>query len=270
MKRTLIAALALFIGAAPAVVLAATTSTKPKTTTTSTTTTTTTTLPTAPPKTLGGTIVLGGTRTQVVPPMCPVGVSSSNCDIVLTRSTGLETVRDGIAYPTRVRFAGTLVAFTVGVATLSSSAATTHQEIANLDATYGGVTMAGITVLKPRPGKNLNRNFTVVTEGPMVHLQPYLGYVVQFPLATPIPVVPGELVALTVPTWAPVLTYNLSTKQFAYRQSRTANCAHAGHYQNAQLTIGQTHDYTCDYAGTRVEYNATEITTPPTPKNYVH
>ena len=72
----------------------------------------------------------------------------------------------------------------------------------------------------------------------MVHLQPYLGYVVQFPLATPIPVVPGEVVALTVPTWAPVLTYNLSTK-IAYRQSRTANCAHAGHYQNAQLTIGQ-------------------------------
>ena len=269
MKRTLIVALALFIGAAPAVVFAATTSTKPKTTTSSTTTTTTTTTP-APPKTLGGTVVLGGTRTAVVPPMCPVGVSSSNCDIVLTRSTGLETIRDSIAYPTKVRAAGNLVAFTIGVAQLSSSAATTHQEIANLDATYGGVTMAGITVLKPRPGKNLNRNFTVVTEGPMVHLQPYLGYVVQFPLATPIPVVPGELVALTVPTWAPVLTYNLSTKQFAYRQSRTANCGHAGHYQNAQLTIGQAHDYKCDYAGTRVEYNATELITPPTPKNYVH
>jgi hypothetical protein len=271
MKRSLIVALALFAGAAPAAVLAAktskarsTTTTKAKTTTTTTTSTSTT---TRPPTTIGGTVVLGATKTPVVPPVCP----TSSCQIVLTRATALETIRDSVAYPTKVRYAGTIVAFTVGLAKIPAVAGKTpHQVIAGLDATYGGVTMAGITVLKPATGKNPTHFYTVVASSPMFHLQPYLGYDVEFPLATQIPVLPGEVIALTVPTWAPVLTYNLAPKQYAYRQSRTANCANAGAYQNAQLTIGQGHQYKCDYAGTRVEYNATEITTPPVPKNYVH
>jgi hypothetical protein len=259
MKRSLIAALALLAGATPAV-LAATTSGKTTPTTTSTTTTT------KPPITIGGTIVLGATTTQVGPPSCPTAA----CNIVLTRATGLETIRDGVTYPTTVKYAGTLVAFTVGLAKLSTNTKTAHNEIVRLDANYGGVTEAGITVLKPGPGTNKARFWSVVASSPIFHLQPYLGFNVEFPLATQIPVVPGEVIALTVPTWAPVLSYNLSTKQFAYRQSRKTNCANPGSFNNAQLTVGQGTDYTCDYAGTRVEYNATEITTPPIPKNYVH
>lgn len=242
------------------------TSSKTKTTTTSTTTTTTT----SKPITLGGTDLLGGTRTPVVPPSCPTGVAPANCFIILTRATGLETIRDSVAYPTTVRAAGNIVAFTVGLAKLSSSAAVTKAEIHTLDSTYGGVTMAAITVLKPGPGKNKTKFWSVAAESPMFHLQPYLGYNVQFPLATQLPVVPGETVALTVPTWAPVLSYNLPLKEFAYRQSRKTNCKNPGAFNNAQLTIGGGTSYTCDYPGTRVEYNATEIETPPVPKNYVH
>jgi hypothetical protein len=258
MKRSLIAGLALLAGATPAV-LAATTSGK-------TTTTTTTTTTTKPPITIGGTVLLGATTTLVAPPTCP----TSACNIVLTRSTGLETIRDGVSYPTTVKYAGTVVAFTVGLAKLSNNATTAHNEIARLNANYGGVAQAGITILKPGPSPNRARFWSVVAESPIFHLQPYLGYNVEFPLVTQIPVLPGEVIALTVPTWAPVLSYNLSTTQFAYRQSRKTNCANPGAFNNAQLTIGQGTNYVCDYAGTRVEYNATEITTPPIPKNYVH
>jgi hypothetical protein len=257
MKRSVIAALALLAGATPAV-MAATTSGKTTPTTTATTT--------KPPITIGGTVVLGGTSTPVAPPTCPTAA----CNIVLTRATGLETLRDGRTYPTIVKYAGTLVAFTVGLAKLSNKTATARTEIQRLNASYGGVAQAGITVLKPGPGANKARFWTVVAQSPMFKLQPFLGYNVEFPLVTQIPVVPGEAIALTVPTWAPVLSYNLSTAQFAYRQSRKTNCANPGAFNNAQLTIGQGTNYVCDYAGTRVEYNATEITTPPIPKNYVH
>jgi hypothetical protein len=251
MKRSIIALVTVVLAAVPAVVYAATTTTTPI-------------------KRIGGTYELGVVTTPVAPPVCPPGVLPANCTIILTRATGLETIRDGFTYPTTVKRAGTIVAFTVGLAQLASTAATAHTEIASLDAKYGGVSVAGITVLKPGPGKNTSRIWTVVAQSPLFHLQPYFGYAVEFPLTTAIPVVRGEVIALTVPTWAPVLSYNLPTSKFAYRQSRSANCLHPGGLQNAQLTINQSASYACNYPGTRVEYSATEILVAPPPTNYVH
>jgi hypothetical protein len=93
-------------------------------------------------------------------------------------------------------------------------------------------------------------------------VQPYLGQVVQFPLAQSLPVQPGDAVALTTPTWAPVLSIQLSNKRFAYRQSRRANCNNPPSTTQAQLSLGLTTRYLCDYPGTRVEYSATEVTNP--------
>jgi hypothetical protein len=273
MKRILIVVVALFAGALPAAVLGATSRSQKKTTTTTTakTTTATTTTTTSTGRPIGGTVVLGATKSPVVSPQCPPDQAKNGCNIVLTRASALETVRDGVVYPTTVKADGQLVAFTVGLATISgNSTETAHEVIHGLDTAYGGVTLAAITVLKPGKGTAGSKPWTVAAVSPIEHLQPYLGRIVQFPLATPIPVTRGETVALTVPTWAPVLTYLLNKSKFAYRQSRKTNCAHAGHYENAQLTIGQTTPYKCDYAGTRVEYNVTEVLAAPYPKNYVH
>jgi hypothetical protein len=263
MKRTLIVVVALFAGALPAAVLGATgTSAKGKTTTAKTTTTTTTSL-----GTIGGSTVLGQTSTPLRTPTC----ATSLCQIVLTRATGLETISDGVGYPTTIKKAGELVAFTVDLAAITGTASeSAHAEIHGLDTAYGGVTLAGITVLKPGKGSAGSKPWTVAAVSPFEHLQPFLGYTVQFPLATPIQVTPGETVGLTVPTWAPVLSYDLNTKKFAYRQSRKTNCKNAGSFENAQTTIGQTTPYKCDYAGTRVEYNVIEVYASPVPKHYTH
>ncbi len=103
-----------------------------------------------------------------------------------------------------------------------------------------------------------------------MHVQPFLGQVVQFPLATSIPIRRGDTIGLTTPTWAPVLSIMLPTKKFAYRQSRKTGCNNPPGISQAQLTIGQTAPYGCDYPGTRVEYTATEITNPVPPANFVH
>ncbi len=57
---------------------------------------------------------LGTTSSKLVAPACPKNVSAANCTIILTRATALETLRDGVAYPSTVKTAGRIVAFTVG------------------------------------------------------------------------------------------------------------------------------------------------------------
>jgi hypothetical protein len=211
---------------------------------------------------LGGTVELGATHTPLVAPVCPTNVSSSNCTIILTRVTALETVRDGVAYPTKVKQAGRITDFSVGLSQLSSNKSTQTSYIQYLTSTYGGAARVGITVLKQGPWKRGQYRWTVVANSPMYLVQPYLGSVVQIPLETTIEVKPGEAIALTTPTWAPVLSIDVNSKQFSYRQSRTFNCAKPPATSQAQMTTGTVTNYACSYPGTRLEYSATEDTYP--------
>lgn len=205
-------------------------------------------------------IELGATSSPLVSPSCPAGVSPANCTIILTQVTALETIRDSVAYPTTVKKAGSIVAFTVGLSRLAADRATAKADIHFLDQTYGGTTRAAITVLRPKGAKKL-RQWTVVGESPVFHLQPYLGQVVQLTLPAPLPVKSGDVVGLTIPTWAPVLSIQLPSSKFAYRQSRAKNCSKPPASTQAQA-VKQTAAYQCNYPGTRVEYSATEITAP--------
>jgi hypothetical protein len=195
-------------------------------------------------------------------PVCPANVKPQNCIFVMTRVTALETLTNGGANPTTVKQSGQLVGFTVGLAQLSSNSTTAASFAKTLNAKYGGAPEAQVTVLNP--GKN-NR-WTVAAQGPIVKLQPYLGYVVQFPLSKPISIRAGQAIGLTVPTWAPILSYNLSPKLYSYRQSRSQNCKSVGAQQNAQLRVGASTTYACSYPGTRAEYSGTELTTPVAPR----
>ena len=206
-------------------------------------------------------VELGATTTPLVAPACPKGLAPAQCTIILTRATALETVRDNSAYPSTVKQTGRLVAFTVGLSALSTNATTAKNDAAFLDKTYGGDAQVAITVLKPVGPRN-HWTWQMVEQGPVVDVQPYLGQVVQFPLTTSLPVLRGEVIALTTPTWVPALSIDLSTAHFAYRQSRSWNCNNPPSTSQAQLTVGRSARYACDYPGTRVEYSATEITNP--------
>jgi hypothetical protein len=207
---------------------------------------------------------LGATTSPVISPTCPKGLAPSDCKIILNRVTALETIRDNIAYPSTVKQAGRLVAFTVGLSALSTNAATVQSDLKFLDSTYDSDAQVGITVLK-KVGKKAQWTWQVVAQSPIVDVQPYIGQVAQFPLTTTIPVVRGETIALTTPTWAPVLSIDLSTAHFAYRQSRSRNCQNPPSTAQAQVSIGSSTAYSCDYPGTRIEYSATEVTNPVAP-----
>jgi len=215
----------------------------------------------APAAASAAVVELGATATPVTAPTCPKGVTAAGCTIILTEMTALETVRDGLSYPTTVKRAGYVVAFTVGLSSLSSNRTTAKSDIHYLDQTYGGTTQVAVTVLAPT-GPSSQRRWKVVAESPAIHVQPYLGQVVQIPLATSLPVVRGDVVALTTSTWAPVLSIDVSSTKFAYRQSRTTNCSSPPTSSQAQVKVGTSAQYVCSYPGTRVEYSATEITNP--------
>jgi hypothetical protein len=216
----------------------------------------------APATAEAATIELGATKTALVAPACPPNVSSAQCTIVLTRVTALETLRDGVAYPTKVTKAGRIVGFTVGLSGLSTNKSTQKTYVHFLDQTYGGTAQVAVTVLRSAGKKKTDWKWQVIGTSNFFHVIPYLGSVVQLPLETSIEVRPGDVVGLTTPTWAPVLTIDQPSKKFAYRQSRSANCNNPPSSSQAQVTPKSTASYACNYPGTRVEYTATEITYP--------
>jgi hypothetical protein len=219
-------------------------------------------------------VELGKTASPIVSPACPPKVPAASCKIVLTRTTVVQSESDSVLNPTKVTRPGWVVAFTVGLSKLSSSPKTELAFMKGLDKGYGGPPQLALTVLKPGPGNK----FTVAAQSGVYHVLPFLGQVLQEPLSLPptftaftaLPVSPGEVIGLTVPTWAPVLSYDLSSTKFAYRQSRQANCNNTPGTETAQTTIGGSTRYLCTYAGTRVEYSATEIVNQPYPRKYVH
>lgn len=209
---------------------------------------------------------IGVTSSPVVSPTCPANAQGPKCDILLTQVTSYETLRDGVANPDTIKKSGEIVAFTVG---LAGTNVITPQIVAAEDSRYGGPPEAQLTVLRPT-GTPASPAFRVAAVSAVVKLRSELGKVAEFPLLTPLPVVRGEILALTVPTWAPVLSFELDTTKFAYAQSKAkmptgkglTTCDTAGGVNLAQIIVGQLSSYGCTYPGTRVEYSALEVTTP--------
>jgi len=122
-------------------------------------------------------------------PSCP-----TNC-IAVTRTTGYQQSVDGKVGAFRVPADGRIVAWTVTLGTPGK------KQVKFFDDNYGGEAQAGIAVLKM--GKKARA--TLQAQSPTVKLTPYFGQTVQFPLTETLPVEKNDIVALTVPTWAPAL-----------------------------------------------------------------
>jgi hypothetical protein len=218
-------------------------------------------------------VALGQTPTPTVAPVCPKNVTLANCKIVLAHTTAIEAMSDSLVNPVRVNQEGFIVSFSVGLSRLVPKPKQRASIIDGLNGRYGGAPEVQLTVLKPGP-KN---TYTVAAQSAVYPVLPFLGRVLNEPLGDPpkftgftaLHVVRGELIALTVPTWAPVLSLQLPKTQFAYRQSRRANCSSPPATQTAQTKVNQAAQYQCYYTGTRVEYSATELTMIKPPKHFV-
>jgi hypothetical protein len=132
----------------------------------------------------------------------------------------------------------------------------TAQQIAFFDGSLGGAASARITVLR-LDKKLVSRT---ITQSPVQPLATYFGQTVQFPLGRALNAKKGDVLALTVPTWAPALTH-LLTDHSAWRAARPLDKCNDTSTQTAQQTLNTTAQYRCLYKA-RLTYSATLITRP--------
>ena len=183
-------------------------------------------------------------------PSCP----TSPCEVI-SRTTAYQ-FRVGAKRNVFVAPAdGRIVAWTV---TLGAPG---KKQRAFFEENLGGVSQAGISVLKPG-----ERYFGRVTAAsPLQLLTPYFGQTVQFPLTTSLEVKKGYIVALNVPTWAPALALGLGKDQ-SWKASRQKTACDDTQTQSAQMDVTDLAQYKCAYRTARLSYSATMITTPVPPE----
>lgn len=198
----------------------------------------------------GAKIIEIGQTATINPPSCP----SNPCQAV-SRTTGYQakvgTQRGLMAAPAD----GKIVAWSITLGTPG------RRQIKFFNDNYGGASVAGISILKP--GTKLFHR--VLGSSPLQSLQPYFGTTVQFPLSTALNIKKGQVVGLTVPSWAPALALGMGNDT-SWRASRAKGaCAEPG-TQSAQLDLRDLAQYRCLYRTARLTYSATLITTPKPPK----
>jgi hypothetical protein len=188
-------------------------------------------------------------------PSCP-----SDCT-VMTRASGYQARVGASRSVDTVPRNGSIVAWTLALGKPGPKQTAFFVNTIKLAATP----QARLTILGRNGTKKLH--YRVVAQGPLVNLTPYLGQTVQFPLPTSIPVKQGWIVAVTTPTWAPILSENLSGTM-AWRNSRPATgCKPLVNPPPdvSLVTTGATGIFGCLFNKERLTYTATLVTTPGTP-----
>jgi hypothetical protein len=195
------------------------------------------------------------TEVGVIPATTPPTVPSCptpSC-LAVSRTTGFQVKVEANTNPESAPRAGTVVAWTI---TLGKP---TAAQIKFFNANEGGPASAGIAILRAQKSPKLG--YKLISQSPVVPLEAYFGKTAQFPLASTLPVKKGDVVALTVPSWAPALALGFG-KGTSWRASRgKGRCTTTG-TQTADVTVGSTVQYYCLYQTARLTYSATLISTP--------
>lgn len=198
-------------------------------------------------------------------PSCPGGSSTSsksgtstttgtaNSCLAVSRTTGFQVKVGSNRNLVTVPRNGTIVAWTIMLGKPNAT------QIKFFNSNEGGTASAAIAVLSPQRKPNLS--YKLVAQSPLVQLQPYFGKTAQFPLASTLSVKKGDVIALTVPTWAPALALGFSNAT-SWRASRPkGKCSETGTL-TTQTAVGTSVQYYCLYQEARLSYSATLISTP--------
>ena len=195
-----------------------------------------------------------GALDPVLKPGCP----GTPC-YAISRTTGYQTRSGTKKSPMVVSRNGWIVAWTI------SLGKPTTKQIAFFDSKLGGEATAQLTVLsvtkKSKKTPKAKDGAVVSREGELVKLKPYFGRTVQIALQRSIWVKKGQIIALTVPTWAPALATGLDSTT-AWNASRGKGQCEDTQGQTSQLAVKQFSDYYCKYTTARITYSAQIIPDP--------
>jgi hypothetical protein len=211
-------------------------------------------------------VVLGKTATTP-PPSCP-GKIVNNVEVIPCRVeghvTGFQAIAGGVNQPYEAPFDGKIVAWSITLARPSrTDTKTTTNEVGFFDEFLGTPSEARIGILRPVEGSSPPQ-YTLVRQSQLEVLNPYFGSTPIFALDHPLSVLRGQVVALTVPTWAPMFAFNVSEEE-TWRGSRlSGHCASKEDIQGGhpQQGVGKTKSYGCYYSNARLLYTATLVKKP--------
>jgi hypothetical protein len=192
------------------------------------------------------TVVLGQTNTTP-DASCP----ESPCQAVGS-VTGFQLSTDQTSLPFRVPRDGKVKAWTLTLAQ------PTGQQRSFFNGFFGTPPQARLAILRRVPETNPPR-FNLRRQGSVRVLSPFLGRTVKF--GASLPVQKGDIVGLTVPTWAPAFAQGLSAKN-AWRASRLpGKCTDttAVRQGEPQQRVGKRATYGCRYSTARLLYTATVV-----------
>jgi hypothetical protein len=212
-------------------------------------------------------VVTLGQTAEVPPPSCP-GKIVNNVEITPCRVeghvTGFQAIADGIAKPYEVPFDGKIVAWSITLAKPSTKETeTTTDEVGFFNEFLGTPSEARIGILKPVEGSNPPK-YTLVRQAPLEVLNPFFGTTPIFALEHPLSVLQGQVVALTIPTWAPMFAFNVSAENTWRGSRQPEHCSSKEDIQGGhpQQGVGKTKTYGCYYSNARLLYTATLVAKP--------
>jgi len=192
------------------------------------------------------TVVLGNTATTP-DPSCP----ESPCQAIGS-VTGFQVSTGQGSLPFRVRKDGKIKSWTL---TLSQP---TSSQRSFFNGFFGTPPEARLAILRRVPGTNPPR-YELRSQGSIHVLSPYLGQTVKF--GASLSVEAGDIVGLTVPTWAPAFAQGLPSNN-AWRASREAGkCVNSTDVRQGepQMKVGRRAEYGCRYATARLLYTVTVV-----------
>jgi hypothetical protein len=192
------------------------------------------------------TIVLGSTATTP-DPSCP----ELPCQAVGS-VTGFQVSNSQTQLPFRVPRKGKVTSWTLTLA----QPATTQRSFFN--GFFGTPPEARLAILRRVPGTNPPR-YNLRSQSSIHVLSPYLGQTVRF--GASLRVEEGDVVGLTVPTWAPAFAEGLPADN-VWRASRAPDkCVDSADVRQGepQMTLGKRATYGCRYSTARLLYTATIV-----------
>jgi len=193
-------------------------------------------------------------QTPAIPAPTCIGKDSDKACRAITKTTFYPFRYGTVTGPTVVPADGRIVAVTVRLGKL------TRKQLTFFARNYGGTPRMRVTVLQVI--RRLERK--AVRQSAEIRLQPYLGKTVQIPLGRTLAVKKGNVVALSVPTYAPMLATPLPTDN-VWRTSRASNACDLLAVQTALIPPGTSGNFGCSYTGGRPTYSVTLVTLPKPP-----
>jgi len=191
-------------------------------------------------------------KTKSVPkPLCPNKKDQGRCKGTGS-VTGFGVKFDGKRGLYKAPSDGHIVAWSVE---LSKPTKSQREGFGDLfrDPKFGTAPQAGISILKKKGRKS---RYKLAKKSPIMPLDDSLGRKPIFTLDKPLRIQKGRIVALTMPTWAPLYTDRVNSKKNFWKASRKSAECGLDFVTEAKphLRTGTTRDYGCKLTGERVLY----------------